>query len=79
MTIAIVEKEIDGTDWTIEWDRACTVKTYSDLTLLYEIISIRSLTPEQAYDIAMLQLEWLLDMNEEKEKTSWGSTTISME
>ena len=65
MSITIVEKEIEGMLWNIEWDGSRKVGTYSRSAFLFEITSTFSLTPEQAYDMAMLQLEWLIDRYED--------------
>jgi len=61
-TIDFVEVELGGDNWTITWDvsRRKKIKTTGEKSgLKYTIYSLTDLTPEQAYDIAMVQLEWL--------------------
>ena len=61
-TIDFVEVELGGDSWKITWDDARRVKvktTGEKHGLKYCQYSIPKLTPSQAYDIAMVQLEWL--------------------
>ena len=60
--IDFVEIELGGDKWKISWDTRTRkkIKTRGEESgLMYTIYSLTDLTPEQAYDIAMLQLEWL--------------------
>ena len=60
--IALVEVELGGDKWKITWDTKThkKIKTTGEKAgLVRTIYSLKNLTPEQAYDIAMLQLEWL--------------------
>jgi len=61
-TIDFVEVELGGDSWKITWDvsRRKKIKTTGKKSgLKYTIYSLTDLTPAQAYDIAMVQLEWL--------------------
>jgi len=61
-TIDFVEVELGGDNWKITWDvsRRKKIKTTGEKSgLKYTIYSLTDLTPAQAYDIAMAQLEWL--------------------
>jgi len=61
-TIDLVEVELGGDKWKISWDynRRKKVKTTGEKAgLMYTIYSLTELTPAQAHDIAMMQLEWL--------------------
>ena len=61
-TIDFVEVELGGDNWTITWDvsNRKKIKTTGERHgLKYTIYSLTDLTPAQAYDIAMVQLEWL--------------------
>jgi len=61
-TVDFVEVELGGDNWKITWDvsRRKKIKTTGEkYGLKYTIYSLTDLTPAQAYDIAMLQLEWL--------------------
>ena len=61
-TIDFVEVELGGDSWKITWDvsNRKKIKTTGEKHgLKYTIYSLTDLTPEQAYDIAMVQLEWL--------------------
>ena len=57
--ISMVEKEINDVYWTISWDGGKKIRTESEDVLLFEFASTFAVTPEQAFDMAMLQLEWL--------------------
>ena len=61
-TIDFVEVELGGDSWKITWDvsNRKKIKTTGEKHgLKYTIYSLTDLTPAQAYDIAMVQLEWL--------------------
>jgi hypothetical protein len=61
-TIDFVEVELGGDSWKITWDvsNRKKIKTTGERHgLKYTIYSLTDLTPAQAYDIAMVQLEWL--------------------
>ncbi len=61
-TVDFVEIELGGDNWKITWDvnRRKKIKTTGEKHgLKYTIYSLTNLTPAQAYDIAMVQLEWL--------------------
>ena len=61
-TIDFVEVELGGDSWKITWDDARRIKvktTGKESGLQYTIYSLTKLTPSQAYDIAMIQLQWL--------------------
>ena len=61
-TVDFIEVELGGDKWKISWDynRRKKVKTTGEKAgLMYTIYSLTELTPAQAYDIAMTQLEWL--------------------
>ena len=61
-TIDFVEGELGGDSWKITWDvsNRKKIKTTGEKHgLKYTIYSLTDLTPAQAYDIAMVQLEWL--------------------
>tara|TARA_R100000322_G_scaffold4963_1_gene3804 strand:- start:1001 stop:1216 length:216 start_codon:yes stop_codon:yes gene_type:complete len=61
-TIDFVEIELGGEKWKITWDTKTRkkIKTRGEKAgLMYTIYSLTELTPAQAYDIAMTQLEWL--------------------
>jgi len=61
-TVDFVEVELGDDSWKITWDvsRRKKIKTTGEKSgLKYTIYSLTDLTPAQAYDIAMLQLEWL--------------------
>jgi len=61
-TIDLVEVELGDDSWKITWDvsRRKKIKTTGEKSgLKYTIYSLTDLTPAQAYDIAMVQLEWL--------------------
>ena len=61
-TLDFVEVELGGDKWKISWDysrRKKVTPTGEKAGLMYTIYSLKNLTPAQAYDIAMLQLEWL--------------------
>ena len=61
-TIDFVEVELGGDNWKITWDvsNRKKIKTTGERHgLKYTIYSLTDLTPAQAYDIAMVQLEWL--------------------
>ena len=60
--IDFVEIELGGDKWKITWDTRTRKKiktTGEKAGLVQTIYSLKNLTPAQAYDIAMLQLEWL--------------------
>jgi len=60
--IDFVEIEHGGDKWKISWDTRTRKKIKTrgeEAGLMYTIYSLKDLTPAQAYDIAMLQLEWL--------------------
>ena len=57
--INMVEKQINDVDWTISWEGGKKIRTESDDVLLFEFASTFAVTPEQAFDMAMLQLDWL--------------------
>jgi hypothetical protein len=60
--IDFVEIELGGDKWKISWDTRTRKKIKTrgeEAGLMYTIYSLKDLTPAQAYDIAMLQLEWL--------------------
>ena len=60
-TVDFVEVELGGDNCTITWDvsRRKKIKTTGEKSgLKYTIYSLTDLTPAQAYDIAMVQLEW---------------------
>ena len=61
-TVDFVEVELGDDSWKITWDvsRRKKIKTTGEkYGLKYTIYSLTDLTPAQAYDIAMVQLEWL--------------------
>tara|TARA_R100000963_G_C4554866_1_gene46220 strand:+ start:113 stop:328 length:216 start_codon:yes stop_codon:yes gene_type:complete len=61
-TVDFVELELGDDSWKITWDvsRRKKIKTTGEkYGLKYTIYSLTDLTPAQAYDIAMVQLEWL--------------------
>jgi len=60
--IDLVEVELGGDKWKISWDysrRKKVTTTGEKAGLMYTIYSLTELTTAQAYDIAMMQLEWL--------------------
>ena len=61
-SIDFIEIELGGDKWKITWDTKThkKIKTTGEKAgLVRTIYSLKNLTPEQAYDIAMLQLECL--------------------
>jgi len=57
-----VELDLGGDSWKITWDDSHRIKvktTGKESGLKYTTYSLTKLTPSQAYDIAMVQLEWL--------------------
>ena len=61
-TVDFVEIELGGDSWKITWDDSHRIKvktTGKESGLKYTTYSLTKLTPSQAYDIAMIQLEWL--------------------
>ena len=61
-SINLVEVELAGDKWKITWDDARRQKVRTEgekAGVTHTIYSLQNLTPAQAYDIAMLQLEWL--------------------
>ena len=61
-SIDYIEIELGGDKWKITWDTKThkKIKTSGEKAgLVRTIYSLKNLTPEQAYDVAMLQLEWL--------------------
>ena len=61
-SIDFIEIELGGDKWKITWDTKThkKIKTTGEKAgLVRTIYSLKNLTPEQAYEIAMLQLEWL--------------------
>ena len=61
-TVDFVELELGDDSWKITWDvsRRKKIKTTGEKSgLKSTIYSLTDLTPAQAYDIAMVQLEWL--------------------
>ena len=57
-----VEVDLGGDSWKITWDHSHRIKvktTGKESGLKYTTYSLTKLTPSQAYDIAMIQLEWL--------------------
>jgi len=62
MSVDFIELELGGDSWKITWDDARRIKvktTGKESGLKYTMYSLTKLTPSQAYDIAMVQLEWL--------------------
>ena len=60
--IDFVELELGGDSWKITWDDSHRIKvktTGKESGLKYTTYSLTKLTPSQAYDMAMVQLEWL--------------------
>jgi len=60
--IDFVEIELGGDKWKITWDdvRRVKVKTIGEKNgLKYISYYVPQLTPSKAYDIAMVQLQWL--------------------
>jgi len=61
-TINLVEVELADDKWKITWDdaRRQRVRTEGEkYGLKYTTYYIPPLTPSKAYDIAMIQLQWL--------------------
>ena len=61
-TIDFVELNLGGDSWKITWDDSHRIKvktTGKESGLKYTMYSLTKLTPSQAYDMAMVQLEWL--------------------
>ena len=61
-TIDFVDIEIGGDKWKITWDDARRQKVRTEgekYGLKYTTYYIPPLTPSKAYDIAMIQLQWL--------------------
>ena len=61
-TIDFVELDLGGDSWKITWDDSHRIKvktTGKESGLKYTTYSLTKLTPSQAYDMAMVQLEWL--------------------
>jgi len=62
MSVDFIELELGDDSWKITWDvsRRKKIKTTGEKSgLKYTIYSLTDLTPAQAYDIAMVQLERL--------------------
>ena len=60
--IDFAELELGGDSWKITWDDSHRIKvktTGKESGLKYTTYSLTTLTPSQAYDMAMVQLEWL--------------------
>ena len=61
-SIDLVEVELAGDKWKITWDDARRLKVRTEgekYGLKYTTYYISPLTPSKAYDIAMIQLQWL--------------------